>query len=291
MKKVRKAVIPVGGMGTRFLPVTKVVPKEMLPIIDIPTLQYIIEEATASGIEEILLINSYGKQAVESYFMPNQYLEERLTKDGKIEDLKKLQEIDHLATIYFVYQDKPHGNGQAMMLAEEFVKNEPFAVMWGDDLIKSEVPVLKQLIDVYEKYDSNVVGVQKVDHDQVSRYGIVSIVDEETGKMDRIVEKPPISEAPSDYAGLGRYIVKPEIFQELKNLYQEKGEYYFTDALANLIQYQDCYACKFEGTYYDIGHQLGYIIANIEYGLDRPDIKKGLEEYLKNKKNNLVEKK
>lgn len=282
MKKIRKAVIPVGGLGTRFLPVTKAVPKEMLPIIDIPTLQYIVKEATESGIEEILLINSYGKQAIENYFMPNHDLEEHLNKMDKIEGLRKLKSIDNLAQIYFIYQDKPLGNGQAMMMAEEFVGDEPFAVLWGDDLIKSDVPALKQLIDVYETYDCNVVGVQKVDHNIVNRYGIVSMVDG-SGKMDRIVEKPKIEDAPSDYAGLGRYIVKPEIFQELKKLYQEKGEYYFTDALANLIQYQDCYACKFEGTYYDIGHQLGYIIANIEYGLERPDIKEGLEQYLEDK--------
>ncbi len=280
MKKIKKAVIPVGGLGTRFLPVTKAVPKEMLPIIDTPTLEYILKEAVDSGIEEILLINTYGKQAIETYLVPNVNLEKN---DKYIFKLKSLEEILAKAKIYMLYQDKPYGNGQAMMEAEAFVNGEDFAVMWGDDLIKGNIPALKQLIDIHDKYNCNVVGVQKVNEEEVSKYGMVKFKNNESLELESIVEKPALGTSPSLYAGLGRYIVSANVFDELRNVKKEEGEFYFTDALAKLINYEKTYACIFEGKYYDIGSQLGYIIANIEYGLDREDIKEKLLDYLHKK--------
>jgi len=280
MKKIKKAVIPVAGMGTRFLPATKSVAKEMLPIIDKPTLQYIIEECVNSGIEEILLITSPYKKIIEDHFDQSFELEKRLEKSGKLEQLEMVRNISKMCKIFYTRQGEPLGSGHAIKLAKAFVKDEPFAVLYGDDLMKYETPVLKQLIDIYEEKDSNVIGVCEVDKSLVYKYGIVDI--DENNKISTIVEKPSIEEAPSNLAGLGRYIVKPEIFEELENLIPTKnGEYQFTDAMLNLMQKQDFYACKFEGKYFDIGNQLGYIKANIEFGLDRNDLKDNLKEYLK----------
>lgn len=280
MKKVRKAVIPVAGMGTRFLPVTKSVPKEMLPIIDKPTLQYIVEECVASGIEEILFITSPYKRNVEDHFDQSFELETRLEKNNKLKELEIVKKISKMCKIYYTRQGEPLGSGHAIKLAKSFVGNEPFAVLYGDDLMKYKTPVLKQLIEVYEKYDCNVIGVQEVDKNLVYKYGIIDF--ENGDKIKSIVEKPSIEEAPSNFAGLGRYIVKPEIFDELDKLDKGKGnEYQFTDGMLNLMKKQDFYACKFEGTYYDIGNQLGYLKANIAFALDRDDLKDDLTKFLK----------
>ena len=280
MKKVRKAVIPVAGMGTRFLPVTKSVPKEMLPIIDKPTLQYIVEECVNSGIEEILFITSPYKRNVEDHFDQSFELETRLEKNNKLKELEIVKNISKMCKIFYTRQGEPLGSGHAIKLAKSFVGNEPFAVLYGDDLMKSEIPVLKQLIDVYEKYDANVIGVQEVDKNLVYKYGIIDF--ENGDKIKSIVEKPSIEEAPSNFAGLGRYIVKPEIFDELDKLDKGKGnEYQFTDGMLSLMKKQDFYACKFKGTYYDIGNQLGYLKANIAYALDRDDLKESLLKFLK----------
>ena len=284
MKKIRKCVIPVAGMGTRFLPATKATPKEMLPIIDKPTIQYIIEEAVASGIEEILLITSPYKNSVIDHFDKSYELESRLAKSGKNDKLELIENISNLAKFTFIRQGEPNGSGHAIRLAKSFVGDEPFAVMYGDDIIKSDVPVLKQLIDLYEEKDCNVIGVQEVDHNIVYKYGIVEYADEETGKIKRLVEKPSIDEAPSNDAGLGRYIVKPEIFDELDHLERGAGnEYQFSDAMLALMQKQDFYACKFDGKYFDIGNQLGYLKANVDFALDREDIKDEFFEYLSDK--------
>lgn len=281
MKKIKKAVIPVAGMGTRFLPATKAVAKEMLPIIDKPTLQYIIEECVASGIEEILLITSPYKKNIEDHFDQSFELEKRLEKSGKLEQLEMVRNISKLCKFYYIRQGEPLGSGHAIKLAKSFIGNEPFAVLYGDDLMKYETPVLKQLIDIYEEKDCNVIGVQEVDKSLVHKYGIIEFDEDE--KIKSIIEKPSIENAPSNIAGLGRYIVKPEIFDELETLTPSKnGEYQFTDAMLNLMKKQDFYACKFKGTYFDIGNQLGYIKANIEFALDRNDIKEDLKEYLKN---------
>lgn len=282
MKKIRKAVIPVAGLGTRFLPVTKAVPKEMLPIVDKPTLQYIVEEAVASGIEEILLITSPSKEAIINHFDRSFELEMRLEKSHKYEQLEMVRSISNLVHIYTIRQGEPLGSGHAVSLAESFVGKEPFAVLYGDDLIKGNIPALKELIDVYEKYDANVIGIQEVDPSVVSRYGIISYEDQETGKIASIVEKPKAEEAPSTSAGLGRYIVKPEIFDVLRELKTgANNEYQFTDAMLLLMQSQDFYACPFHGTYYDIGNQLGYVKANIAYAMDREELQEGLKEYMR----------
>ncbi|NLL44804.1 MAG: UTP--glucose-1-phosphate uridylyltransferase [Mollicutes bacterium] len=282
MKKIRKAVIPVAGMGTRFLPVTKTIPKEMLPIINKPTLQYLIEEAVNSGIEEILLITNPYKKAIEDYFDVSYELEDRLLKNNKLEQLEMLQKISSMVKVYYIRQGEPLGTGHAISLAKTFIGNEPFAIMYGDDLIKSEIPALKQLIDVYEKYDCNVIGVQKVDPNVVNRYGIIDYEDEKTGKIKGLVEKPKIGELPSNYAGLGRYILKSEIFDELEKIDKVNGEYLLTDAMLRLMKKQPFYDCRFEGIYYDIGNQFGYLKANIEYGLEREDIRGELMKYVNN---------
>ncbi|MBR4619238.1 MAG: UTP--glucose-1-phosphate uridylyltransferase GalU [Bacilli bacterium] len=283
MKKIRKCVIPVAGMGTRFLPATKATPKEMLPIIDKPTIQYIIEEAVNSGIEEILLITSPYKNSVIDHFDKSYELESRLKNSGKLDKLELVENISNLAQFTFIRQGEPNGSGHAIRLAKSFVGDEPFAVMYGDDIIKSDVPVLKQLIDVYQEKDCNVIGVQEVDHSLVYKYGIVEYANEE-GKIKRLIEKPSLEEAPSNDAGLGRYIVKPEIFDELDHLERGAGnEYQFSDAMLALMQKQDFYACKFDGKYFDIGNQLGYLKANVEFALDREDIKDEFSEYLEKK--------
>ena len=281
MQKIRKAVIPVAGLGTRFLPVTKAVPKEMLPIVDKPTLQYIVEEAVASGIEEILLITSPNKEAIINHFDRSFELEMRLEKSHKYEQLEMVRSISDLVHIYTIRQGEPLGSGHAVSLAESFVGKEPFAVLYGDDLIKGDIPALKELIEVYEKYDANVIGIQEVDPSVVSRYGIISYVDRNTGKIASIIEKPKMEEAPSTSAGLGRYIVKPEIFDVLHELKTgANNEYQFTDAMLHLMKTQDFYACPFHGTYYDIGNQLGYVKANIAYALDRKELQEDLKEYM-----------
>ena len=280
MKKIRKCVIPVAGMGTRFLPATKATPKEMLPIIDKPTIQYIIEEAVASGIEEILLITSPYKNSVIDHFDKSYELESRLKENGKLDKLELVKSISELAKFTFIRQGEPKGSGHAIKLAKSFIGNEPFAVMYGDDIIKADVPVLKQLIDMYEKNDCNVIGVQEVDHSLVYKYGIIEYADNE-GKIKRLVEKPTLEEAPSNDAGLGRYIVKPEIFDELENLETgANGEYQFSDAMLKLMQKQDFYACKFDGEYFDIGNQLGYLKANVAYALERDDVKDDFKKFL-----------
>lgn len=281
MQKIRKAVIPVAGLGTRFLPVTKAVPKEMLPIVDKPTLQYIVEEAVASGIEEILLITSPNKEEIINHFDRSFELEMRLEKSHKYEQLEMVRSISDLVHIYTIRQGEPLGSGHAVSLAESFVGKEPFAVLYGDDLIKGDIPALKELIEVYEKYDANVIGIQEVDPSVVSRYGIISYADRNTGKIASIIEKPKMEEAPSTSAGLGRYIVKPEIFDVLRELKTgANNEYQFTDAMLHLMKTQDFYACPFHGTYYDIGNQLGYVKANIAYALDRKELQEDLKEYM-----------
>lgn len=283
MKKVTKAVIPVAGMGTRFLPITKSVPKEMLPIVDKPTLAYIIDEVAESGITDILLITSPYKKTIEDYFDVNYELEKRLVEREKIKELNILNKVKPNINIFFIRQGEPMGSGHAIKLAKNFVGNEPFAVLYGDDLMKADVPVLKQLIDVYEKTDANVIGCLEVDKNTVNRYGIIDF--ESGDKIKTIVEKPSVESAPSNWAGLGRYIVKPEIFNVLETLSRgHGGEYQFTDAMKELMQIQDFYACKINGKYYDTGNKLEYIKANIDFALEREELEDGLSDYLETKR-------
>lgn len=284
--KIRKAIIPAAGLGTRFLPATKAQPKEMLPIVDKPAIQYIIEEAAASGIEDILIISGRGKRAIEDHFDKAYELEETLAKKGKWSILKDVQQISELANIHYIRQKEPNGLGDAIYCARSFIGNEPFAVMLGDDIVQNETePCLKQLMDVYEKYQHSIIGVQKVAPEDVSKYGIVSLSDrqeEHIYTVEDLVEKPSTSDAPSTVAVMGRYILKPEIFSVLKDLEPGSGgEIQLTDALKKLLVDDKVLAYHFKGKRYDIGDKLGFIQATIDFALKRPDLKMELEDYMK----------
>ena len=281
MKKIRKAVIPIAGMGTRFLPVTKSIPKEMLPIVNIPTIEYIVREAVSSGIEEILFITSPYKNSVIDHFDRSYELENRLLKSNKEDAANKVSELSKLAKFYAIRQGEPLGSGHAVLLARDFIGDEPFAVMYGDDIVKGK-SALKELVDVYEKTGSNVIGTYEVKYEDTYKYGIIEYADEKTKKIGRIIEKPKIEEAPSTRAGLGRYILNPSIFDVLEKIPRtNNNEFQLTDAMLKLMETEDFYEAPFSGVYYDIGGHLGYIKANIAYALDREDIKSELLEYMK----------
>jgi UTP--glucose-1-phosphate uridylyltransferase len=283
--KVRKAIIPAAGLGTRFLPATKAQPKEMLPIVDKPTIQYIIEEAVASGIEDIIIVSGRGKRAIEDHFDKSYELEETLAKKGKHEMLREVQEIANLANIHYIRQKEPKGLGHAIYCASRFIGNEPFAVLLGDDIVKSDIPCTKQLIDVYEKYGQSVVGVQMVDQKDVSKYGIVAPKEEkEEGviSVETLVEKPPVHEAPSRYAIMGRYVLTPDIFNILEDLPAGAGgEIQLTDAIKILNEKQPILAYNFKGIRYDVGDKFGFIKATIDFALEREDLKDQVYQYLR----------
>lgn len=287
--RVKKAIIPAAGLGTRFLPATKAQPKEMLPIVDKPTIQYIIEEAVSAGIEEILIITGRNKRAIEDHFDKSVELEYQLQKNGKDEVLKMVQNISNLANIYYIRQKEPKGLGHAISCAKTFVGNEPFAVMLGDDVVDSEVPCLKQLIDCYSKYETSIIGVQEVPKSEVSKYGIVDgiSVGNRVYKVKDVIEKPKASEAPSNIAILGRYIITPRIFDILENTKPGKGgEIQLTDALKTLISEEDMYAYNFEGRRYDVGDKEGFLEATVEYALKRDELKETFMKYLLTIKDN-----
>ena len=283
-KKIRKAIIPAAGLGTRFLPATKAQPKEMLPIVDKPTIQYIIEEAVASGIEEILIITGRSKKCIEDHFDKSVELELELGKSGKEEMLKMVREISDMVDIHFIRQKEPRGLGHAISCAKTFVGNEPFAVLLGDDIVYNEgKPCLKQLIDCYDEYKTSVLGVQTVEAKDVNKYGIVNgiHIEDRVYKVKGLVEKPPVEEAPSNVAILGRYIITPQIFKILEETKPGKGgEIQLTDALLKLIDEEAMYAYDFEGTRYDVGDKLGFLKATVEYALRREDLRDGFIEYL-----------
>lgn len=283
MKEIKKAVVAVAGMGTRFYPITKSIPKEMLPIIDKPILSYVIEEAVNSGIEEIMLIISDEKQLIRDYYSDkiNPKLEKILQDRGKVEELKVLKDIVKNVKISYVIQDKPLGTAYAINLTKDFVNNEPFAIIFPDDIIKGEIPVLKQMIDMYYKYDANIFAAKQVDESIVSRYGILKYKDSTTKEVECIVEKPKREEAPSNYATIGRYIVKPEVFEEIKYLEPVNGEYILTNAFEKMMSYQKFYACEFLGTHFDTGNKTEYIKATIAYSLDDPNYSKEIKEFIK----------
>jgi UTP--glucose-1-phosphate uridylyltransferase len=283
---VRKAVIPAAGLGTRFLPVTKSQPKEMLPIVDKPALQFIIEEAVASGIESILLITGRGKRAIEDYFDKSYELENELKKNKKNDLLRLMESISDMAEIHYIRQREARGLGDAIRYARTFIGHDPFAILLGDDIIFSHKPVLKQLIEVYEQFKAPVLGVQKVERTKVHQYGIV--VPETASENDRafrlldVVEKPPMDEAPSEIAILGRYIMTPELFDILDRTPPGcSGEIQLTDAIRQMIKARDVYACAFEGTRFDIGSKLDYIKATMTYALSREDLSEGVRAYLR----------
>lgn len=282
--KVRKAVIPAAGFGTRFLPATKAVPKEMVPIVDTPTLQYIIEEAAASGIEDILIITGRSKRAIEDHFDKSYELETELEKSGKTEYLAELQRISSLANIHYVRQKQALGLGHAILCAKAFVGNEPFAVLLGDDVVRAEKPCLAQMIEVFDKYQSSILGVQEVAPEDVSKYGIIKTEDVEKDiyRVRGMVEKPSLAEAPSRIAVLGRYIITPEIFELLENTKPGKGgEIQLTDALCTLAEKQPMYCYNFDGKRYDVGNKLGFLQATVEYALARKDLGAQFRTYLK----------
>ena len=284
MKRIRKAIIPAAGLGTRFLPATKATPKEMLPVVDTPAIQYIVEEAAKSGIEDIVIISGRGKRAIEDHFDKSYELEDVLLKHNKISELEEIKGISNMANIYYVRQKEARGLGHAIHCAKTFIGNEPFAVLLGDDLVYSEKPCLSQLMDAYEKYQSSIVGVQRVDKEKVNLYGIIEGDDiaPKVMKVKDLVEKPDKAHAPSNVAILGRYILEPEIFDILENQKPGKnGEIQLTDALKTLLAIQDIYSFEFEGKRYDLGDKLGFVEATIEYALRREDLKQELKAYLK----------
>ncbi|MGG2466348.1 UTP--glucose-1-phosphate uridylyltransferase GalU [Paraclostridium bifermentans] len=282
--QIKKAIIPAAGLGTRFLPATKSQPKEMLPIIDKPTIHYIVEEAVASGIEEILIVTSRTKKAIEDYFDKSIELEIELENKEKQELLDTVKKISDIANIYYIRQKEPKGLGHAILTTKSFVGNESFAVLLGDDVITSETPVLKQMIDVYEKYQSSIIGVQSVNWEDVHKYGIISgkFIEDRISKIEYMVEKPLKSNAPSNLAVLGRYIITPDIFPILEN--QEAGsggEIQLTDALCKLAKTKSIYSYDFIGKRYDIGSKIGFLQANIEFALSRNDLKDEFISYLR----------
>ena len=285
MSKITKAVIPAAGLGTRFLPATKACPKEMLPIVDKPTIQYIIEEALASGITDILIISGRNKRSIEDHFDRSPELEMNLEEGGKDELLQMVKNIANV-NIHYVRQKEPKGLGHAILCAKAFVGNEPFAVLLGDDVVyNEEYPCLKQLMDVYDVKGGSVLGCQTVPLEKVSAYGIVvseATADERIFKVNDMVEKPSIDEAPSRLAVLGRYVITPEIFEILENTAPGRGgEIQLTDALKVLAQHQDMYAYDFIGKRYDVGDKFGYLQATVEYALRRDDLKDKFVAYLK----------
>lgn len=284
MQKVRKAIIPVAGMGTRFLPITKAIPKEMLPIVDKPTLQYIIEEAVNSGIEEILLITSPYKKCIEDYFSRNYELENKLIKNGKEKEAKMIENISKLAKISYIRQEQPLGSAHAIYLAKEFVGNEDFAILYGDDVMYSSKPALKQLIEKHEETNSSIIGCLEVNKNLVNRYGIIKYKDNSNDKIEAIIEKPNIEDAPSNLAGLGRYILSPKIFEYISKLKKSGNEYQLTYAMLNMMKDYDYEVCKIDATYYDTGSKEGYFKANLEFGLRCDDLKEKYIDILKNTK-------
>ncbi|AQR97760.1 UTP--glucose-1-phosphate uridylyltransferase GalU [Clostridium saccharoperbutylacetonicum] len=284
--KVKKAIIPAAGLGTRFLPATKAQPKEMLPIVDKPTIQYIVEEAVASGIEEILIITGRNKKSIEDHFDKSIELELELEKSGKAELLELVRDISDMVDIHYIRQKEPRGLGHAIHCAKTFVGNEPFAVLLGDDVVDSETPCLKQLIDCFSEYKTTILGVQTVSEENVSKYGIVDgiHIEDRVYKVKDLVEKPAKEEAPSNVAILGRYIITPEIFNILENTKPGKGgEIQLTDALKALISKEAMYAYNFEGKRYDVGDKFGFLQATVEFALKKDELREEVLGYLNSK--------
>ena len=284
MKKVRKAVIPAAGRGLRFLPATKAQPKEMLPIVDRPAIQYIIEEALDSGIEDILIITGQNKRSIEDHFDKSVELEKILKEQGKLNLLQEVQNIGRLTDLYYVRQKEPLGLGHAVYCARQFIGNEPFAVLLGDDLVRGTTPCLKQLLDLYGKVESSVIAVMEVPREDVGKYGILDAAEESPGvyRVKDLVEKPPADSAPSRLAIMGRYIIEPRIFSILAGTRPGAGgEIQLTDALRVLCREQAVYGLAFQGKRYDVGDKMGYLKATVEFALARPDLAEGFREYLR----------
>jgi UTP--glucose-1-phosphate uridylyltransferase len=282
LKKVRKAIIPAAGLGTRFLPATKAMPKEMLPIVDKPTIQYIVEEAIASGIEDIIIVTGKGKRAIEDHFDNAYELEHILMKQGKLDLLEKVKEPSKV-DIHYIRQKEPKGLGHAVWCARNFIGDEPFAVLLGDDIVQAETPCLKQLIDQYEQTFSSVIGVKQVPDNETHRYGIIDPLEQHGSRYQvrQFVEKPAPGTAPSNLAIMGRYILTPEIFLFLEK--QEAGaggEIQLTDAIQKLNEIQRVFAYEFEGNRYDVGEKIGFIKTTIEFALQNDELRDDLLAFM-----------
>lgn len=285
MKKIRKAIIPAAGLGTRFLPATKAQPKEMLPILNKPTIQYIVEEAVESGIEDIIIVTGRGKRAIEDHFDNAFELEVSLYNNGKMELLEEVKISNRLADIHYIRQKEPKGLGHAVWTARKFIGNEPFAVLLGDDIVRNDVPCLKQMIDIYNRTESSVLAVQQVPWEQVSRYGIVktSEHDGRLHKIEDLVEKPKREVAPSNLAIIGRYILSPAIFDILD--LQETGaggEIQLTDAIDVMNRQENVYAYEFEGRRYDVGEVSGFVKTTLDFAMQDPKLHEDILDYMKN---------
>ncbi|WP_019414620.1 UTP--glucose-1-phosphate uridylyltransferase GalU [Paenisporosarcina sp. TG20] len=282
MKKVRKAIIPAAGLGTRFLPATKAMPKEMLPIVDKPTIQYIVEEAIASGIEDIIIVTGKGKRAIEDHFDNAFELEENLIRKEKFELLEKVRESSKVE-IHFIRQKEPLGLGHAVLCAKKFIGDEPFAVLLGDDIVQADTPCLRQLMNQYDETGASVIGVQQVPDNETNRYGIIAPLERDGRlyKVDSFVEKPVLGTAPSNLAIMGRYILTPEIFHFLeKQGAGAGGEIQLTDAIERLNQVQRVFAYDFEGKRYDVGDKIGFVKTTVEFALQDDGLREELVEFL-----------
>ena len=282
--KLRKAVIPVAGLGTRFLPATKTVPKELLPIVDIPSIQYVVQEAVDAGIEEIIFVTGRGKDAIEDHFDEAPELEQLLIERGNHEMAQTLRKIAEMTEVVSVRQKKPLGLGHAVLCARDLVGDEPFAVMLADDLIESEVPGIRQLLDIFEETSESVIALMEVPQSEVHQYGVIKgrEIKKRLYQVEATVEKPLAKDAPSRMAIIGRYVLRPEIFRILQNLTPGRGgEIQLTDGLAQLVRERKIFGCEFVGDRYDIGDKFGFVRATVAYALKRPDLKDKVLEYLR----------
>ena len=290
--KVKKAIIPAAGLGTRFLPATKAQPKEMLPIVDKPTIQYIIEEAVEAGIQDIIIVTGRNKRSIEDHFDRSIELELELERGAKLEMLDMVKEISEMANIHYIRQKEPRGLGHAILAARHFIGDEPFAVLLGDDVVVSKQPCLGQMLDVFREYQTSILGVQTVAREVVDKYGIIAgkQVDDRVYKVTDMVEKPSLEEAPSNVAVLGRYIITPEIFRFLETQDAGRGgEIQLTDALKRLAKEQAMYAYDFKGHRYVVGTKAGFIQANIEFALRTDELREEMKDYLKRLQENMEE--
>jgi UTP--glucose-1-phosphate uridylyltransferase len=284
---IRKAVFPAAGLGTRFLPATKAQPKEMLPLVDKPIIQYGVEEALASGVSNVILVTGRGKNAIEDHFDVSVELETFLEARGKTQQLDEVRKISNLINFAYVRQGEPLGLGHAVLVTEELVGDEPFAVILGDDVIDAEPPALRQMIDVFEQVGGPVLAVERVPREEISSYGVIAV--DETAKLPRgvykvrdLVEKPPKEEAPSDLAIIGRYILTPDIFRSLRATGKDRtGEIQLTNGLRDLLRNRPIYACEIRGTRHDTGNKLGFLKAVVYFALRRPDLSSAFAEYLR----------
>ena len=280
---IKKVIIPVAGLGTRFLPATKAQPKEMLPLVDKPVIQYLVEEAVASGIPDVIFVTGRAKRAIEDHFDYSAELESILLKKGKKDVFWEIRAISDMARFTYVRQKAPRGDGDALLCAGHLLGGEATAVLYGDDIVDSKVPCLLQMNKVFEKYGDVVIALDQVPREEVSRYGVVRAVkiSDNVYEIKDIVEKPPAKQAPSNIIVVGKYILTPEVFDELKKLKPVGGEIRLTDALKNLLKRRSIYGLRFKGTRYDCGNKLGFLQATVEFALRHPEVRKGFKKYLK----------